>query len=86
MKDYEFLEPAQIELEEEVKYFNRQQVGLGYEFANEVANAIDRILRHPEAWSNLSQKSSSLQNQKISARCYLPNPRRQDPDRRDHAS
>jgi hypothetical protein len=27
MKDYEFLEPAEIELEEEVKYYNEQQPG-----------------------------------------------------------
>ncbi|MEK6600410.1 MAG: hypothetical protein AABZ09_00890 [Candidatus Binatota bacterium] len=38
MRDYEFLEPAQIELEEEVKYFNEQQAGLGYEFAKEIAD------------------------------------------------
>ena len=36
MKDYEFLESAQIELEEEVKYYNEQQAGLGYDFAREV--------------------------------------------------
>jgi hypothetical protein len=29
MKDYEFLEPAQIELQEEVKYYDEQQSGLG---------------------------------------------------------
>jgi hypothetical protein len=28
MKDYEFLETAQIELEEEVKYYNAQEAGL----------------------------------------------------------
>jgi hypothetical protein len=27
MRDYEFLEPAQIEFEEEVKYFNKQGAG-----------------------------------------------------------
>ena len=43
MKDYEFLEPAQIELEEEVKYYNEQQAGLGYDFAREVADTIARI-------------------------------------------
>jgi hypothetical protein len=36
MKDYAFLEPAQIELEEEVKYYNEQQAELGYDFATEV--------------------------------------------------
>ena len=48
MKDYEFLEPAQIELEEEVKYYNEQQPGLGYDFAKEVANTIARILKYPK--------------------------------------
>ena len=48
MKDYEFLEPAQIELEEEVKYYNEQQAGLGYDFAREVADTIARILRYPK--------------------------------------
>jgi hypothetical protein len=57
MKDYEFLEPAQIELEEEVKYYNEQQAGLGYDFAREVANTIARILRYPEAWTKLSKRT-----------------------------
>jgi plasmid stabilization system protein ParE len=57
MKDYEFLEPAQIELEEEVKYYNEQQAGLGYDFAREVADTIARILRYPEAWAKLSKRT-----------------------------
>jgi plasmid stabilization system protein ParE len=57
MKDYVFLEPAQIELEEEVKYYNEQQAGLGYDFAKEVADTIARILRYPEAWSKLSKRT-----------------------------
>lgn len=57
MKDYEFLEPAQIELEEEVKYFNEQQGGLGYEFAKEIAGTITRILEYPEAWTKLSKRT-----------------------------
>ena len=28
MNDYDFLEPAQIELEEKVKYYNEQRTGL----------------------------------------------------------
>lgn len=57
MKDYDFLEPAQIELEEEVKYFNEQQESLGYEFAKEVADTITRILKYPEAWARLSKRT-----------------------------
>lgn len=57
MKEYEFLEPAQFELEEEVQYFNEQQEGLGYEFAKEVSDTISRILRYPEAWSKLSKRT-----------------------------
>jgi plasmid stabilization system protein ParE len=57
MRDYDFLEPAQIELEEEVRYLNEQQVTLGYEFANEVAATINRILRYPEAWTKLSKRT-----------------------------
>lgn len=57
MKDYEFLEPAQIELEEEVKYYNEQQPDLGYDFAKEVADTIARILRYPEAWTKLSKRT-----------------------------
>jgi hypothetical protein len=40
MRDYDFLEPAQIELEEEVRYLNESQVNLGYEFAHEVLSTI----------------------------------------------
>jgi hypothetical protein len=57
MKDYEFLEPAQIELEDEVKYYNEQQPGLGYDFAKEIADTIARILRYPEAWTKLSKRT-----------------------------
>ena len=57
MRDYEFLEPARIELEEEVKYFNEQRAGLGYEFAKEIADTIARILRYPEAWAKLSRRT-----------------------------
>jgi hypothetical protein len=67
MKDYE---PAQIELEEEVKYYNEQQSGLGYDFAREVANTIARILRYPEAWTRLSKKPAGAE-QKGSIRSRL---------------
>jgi hypothetical protein len=76
MKDYEFLEPAQIELEEEVKYYNEQQAGLGYDFAREVAATIARILRYPESFP----KNSPVQNKEVSIRSCLSDQGRQDPD------
>ncbi len=57
MRSYDFLEPAQIELEEEVRYFNEREKDLGYEFAKEVANTISRILKYPEAWTKLSKRT-----------------------------
>jgi hypothetical protein len=32
-------------------------MGLGYEFATEVAATISRILRYPEAWTKLSKRT-----------------------------
>jgi hypothetical protein len=57
MKDYEFLEPEQIELEEAVQYYNEQRPELGYDFATEVAATIVRILKYREAWSKLSKRT-----------------------------
>jgi hypothetical protein len=85
MKDYEFLEPAQIELEEKVKYYNEQQSGLGYEFAREVANTIARILRYPEASTRLSKRTAGAE-QKGSIRSRLSDQGRQDPDSRRRPS
>ena len=65
MKDYEFLESAQIELEEEVKYYNEQQAGLGYDFAKQVADTIARILRYPEAWTKLSKRTRRCRTKKF---------------------
>jgi len=57
MRLYGFLEPAQIEFEEAVNFYNRQGEGLGDDFAAEVLNAINRILTHPEAWTKLSKRT-----------------------------
>lgn len=57
MRLYGFLEPAQIEFEEAVKFYNQQKEDLGDDFAAEVLNAINRILTHPEAWTKLSKRT-----------------------------
>ena len=45
-----FLEIAQIELDEAIKYYNYEVSGLGEVFLTEVSKALDRIGRFPEAW------------------------------------
>lgn len=65
MKDYGFLEPAQIELEEAVKHYNERQAGLSYDFAKEVADTITRILRYPEAWTKLSRRTRRCRTKKF---------------------
>jgi plasmid stabilization system protein ParE len=57
MRFYGFLEPAQIEFEEAINFYNQQSEHLGDDFAAEVLNAINRILTHPEAWTKLSKRT-----------------------------
>lgn len=49
-----FLDPARDELEEATQYYEQQKEGLGEEFAREVENALDRIQKHPKAWTPLT--------------------------------
>lgn len=53
----EFLSVAQSELDQAIDYYNQQSEGLGFEFALEVKNTIERIIQFPEAWFKLSNRS-----------------------------
>jgi plasmid stabilization system protein ParE len=53
----EILAVAEAELAEAVSYYNAQSEGLGYEFAAEVQQTIARILRYPDAWTRLSERT-----------------------------
>jgi plasmid stabilization system protein ParE len=52
-----FLAPAQAEFEEAVAYYEAQKEGLGFEFADEVKRAIQRIVQYPEAWALVSRRT-----------------------------
>ena len=52
--EFEFLELAQLELDETVIYYENQQKNLGIKFAQEVKNCLDRIERFPEGWQKLT--------------------------------
>lgn len=44
-----FLQIAQIELDDAIDYYNYELPGLGDAFLSEVLNALDRIGEYPEA-------------------------------------
>ncbi|MDD2715172.1 MAG: type II toxin-antitoxin system RelE/ParE family toxin [Candidatus Wallbacteria bacterium] len=50
-----FLSCAEQEFAEAVVHFNEQRAGLGYEFAVELGNTIDRIVSFPDAWPLFSR-------------------------------
>ena len=51
-----FLDAAQIELDDAIDYYEEQRSGLGFEFAEEVEQALERVNHYPEAWSPLSSR------------------------------
>jgi plasmid stabilization system protein ParE len=51
-----FLEAAQSEFDETITYYEEQRSALGFEFAEEVKEALVRIEQYPEAWSPLSPR------------------------------
>ncbi len=51
------ISPANIELEEAVRYYDYQLPGLGFRFFQEVAAAIERIRLMPEAWTRIGQRT-----------------------------
>jgi len=49
-----FLEPAKLELQKAIDYYNGQKEDLGEEFAQEVETTVQRICLLPGAWTRLS--------------------------------
>ena len=54
---HSFLEPARVELEEAIEYYNGRRAGPGDELSEEVESTIQRILEHPRAWHPLSPRT-----------------------------
>ncbi len=57
MKDVEFLEVAQIELDEAIEYYNQEKSGVGDEFLLEVLRTIDRIREFPQSAESFTEHS-----------------------------
>lgn len=54
---FEFLDIAQIELDESFEYYELQQSKLGYRFVYEVRNSIERISYFPVAWQQITKNT-----------------------------
>ena len=53
--DIEFIEPATIELDDAIDYYNLQLQGLGKKFFEEVLQTINLISVFPEVWAKNSE-------------------------------
>ena len=51
------LSVAELEFDEAVDYYNDQCQGLGYEFAAEISNTMERIVSFPKAWTKISPRA-----------------------------
>lgn len=47
----EFIEPASIELDDAIEYYNLQSRGLGKKFLDEVLETIGLIYHFPQLWA-----------------------------------
>ena len=52
-----FADEALAELEDAVDYYESKEAGLGLEFADEVARALERVVAYPAAWSTCSRRA-----------------------------
>jgi len=60
VKEIRFLEPAKIELDEAVDYFDFQKPGLGQEFKDEIYEGLKRIQSFPEISPSISRNVRSM--------------------------
>src|SRR5438067_4287825 len=56
-----YLDAADAEFQEAIDYYNEQRAGLGFEFSDEVKDAVTRIRNYPEAWTPLSKRTRRCQ-------------------------
>lgn len=60
-----FLEIAEIELDEAVRFYNHELPGLGDEFLTEIMQTLDRIARFAEAWHPCSKRTRRCQTRRF---------------------
>jgi len=60
-----FLEIAQIELDDAIEYYNYELSGLGDAFLTEILDALERIGEFPEAWHPCSKQTRRCQTRRF---------------------
>lgn len=53
----EFIEPASIELDDAIEYYNLQVEGLGKKFLNEILETIELISHFPQLWTQNTENT-----------------------------
>jgi len=56
-----YVDAADTEFRDAIDYYNQQRPGLGFEFSDEVRDAIARIQNYPLAWTPLSKRTRRAQ-------------------------
>lgn len=56
-----YLDAAESEFQEAIDYYNQQRPGLGFEFSDEVKDAVVRITNYPLSWTPLSKRTRRAQ-------------------------
>jgi plasmid stabilization system protein ParE len=56
-----YLTAAEAEFQEAIDHYNQQRPGLGFEFSDEVKDAVARINNYPLAWTPLSKRTRRAQ-------------------------
>src|SRR5262244_748353 len=56
-----YLDAADAEFQDAIDFYNRQRAGLGFEFSDEVKDAVTRITNYPLAWTLLSKRARRCQ-------------------------
>jgi hypothetical protein len=55
--EFNFLDIAQLELDDSFEYYEFQQKDLGYRFLQEIKNSISRISFYPLGWQRITQNT-----------------------------
>jgi len=61
----EFLQVAETEFSDAIKFYNTEREDLGFEFVYEIKQAINRIVQFPDAWQKLSKRTRRCRTNKF---------------------